>query len=173
MPLLSKSKVVKCPDGSTRNILKDPKEAFQTEFSTWDARIKAIVNILSNNKADVDADIKKRTESIVQGLTESYATMQAQYCSAYLAYWSNPCSSETEKAWQSERNKILKKQTLLERMEKQLKAPVKVPAEKPAPTGKKVAGKAPAAKREVTLKNRDVSALNIKYIERLNSKFTE
>jgi hypothetical protein len=124
LPLISKFKTIKCPDGTSRNILKDPHEAFKTEFSTWDAKVKTIINIL-NSKTDVDAEVKKKTEPIVQGLTETYATLQAEYCSAYLGYWSNPCSSETEKAWQAERNKIIEKQTILEKMEKKLVKPRK------------------------------------------------
>jgi hypothetical protein len=58
-------------------------------------------------------------------------------------------------------------------MEKQLKAPAKAPAKKPASGGYKVAEKAPVAEREVTWKNREVSSLNIRYIEKLNSKFKE
>ena len=171
LPIRSKFKEVKCPDGTKRNILKDPKEAFQTEFSTWETKVKAIANILSDNKADVDAEVKKKTESIVQGLTETYATMQAQYCSAYLGYWSNPCDKETERAWKAEREKILKKQTILEKMEKklktQLKAEPKLPPITEAPTKRTIKKKQPA--RYIS----KVSEVKIKNLAKLYSEFSE
>src|SRR5512135_3318074 len=88
----SSTKEVRCPDGSSRFILKHPEKAFAITFPEWDAQIKNLVKFLSGDQVKTEAHILKKMQSIVPGLTEDYAAMQTQYCASYLAWCGNPCS---------------------------------------------------------------------------------
>jgi hypothetical protein len=116
LPFGSKWEKVPCVDGSTRNILKNPQEIYKITYPDWEAKITGMVDILNKGKIDANANVKKTTDSIVKDLNQTYASMQSQYCQAYLAYCANPCSSEVETTWTFERNRILKKQTQLEKL---------------------------------------------------------
>jgi hypothetical protein len=117
LPIGSKWERFPCSDGTYRNILKNPQEIYKITYPNWDAKIKNIVDILKKIKANSEVNAKKTTDSIVKELKQTYATMQSQYCNAYLAYCANPCSIDSEKIWALERKNILKKQTQLEKLE--------------------------------------------------------
>ncbi len=108
---------VDCPDGRPRFILKHPERAFLIAFPDWDVRIKALVKLYTGDQAKVDPHVLKQTKPIVKRLTENYATLQANYQMAYLAWCGNPCSPEAEENFNKERAKILRKESTLKKLE--------------------------------------------------------
>lgn len=115
-PLFSSTIRVDCPDGP-RFILKHPEKAFAINFPEWDVRINALVKFYNGPEAKVDPKVAKRVKSIVEGLTENYAALQAHYQAAYLGWCGNPCSKETEKAYNDAKDKICEKEFALRELE--------------------------------------------------------
>lgn len=108
---------VDCPDGKPRFILRKPEKAFAIAFPRWDFRIDSLVKLFNKVEAKLDPQVVKQTKSIVDRLTENYATIQAQYQIAYLAWCGNPCSIDAEVAFNKERQKILQKEATLRKLE--------------------------------------------------------
>ena len=115
-PLFSSTIKVNCPDGP-RFILKHPEKAFAINFPEWDVRINALVKFYNAPEVKVDPKIVKRVKSIVENLTENYAALQAHYQAAYLGWCGNPCSKETEKAYNDAKEKICEKEFALRELE--------------------------------------------------------
>jgi len=87
---------IDCPDGP-RYILKNPEKAFSIVIADWDANIKGLLKFLADTQVEIGGEIAKKARSIVEQLTEKYASLQAHYQAAYLNYVANPCSKEAEK----------------------------------------------------------------------------
>jgi hypothetical protein len=153
----STTKEVHCPDGTSRFILKRPERAFAIAFPDWDAHINGLVKFLSGNEVKIGVHVLKKTQSLVSGLTENYAIMQAQYSAVYLGWCGNPCSMDAEKAWQSERKKILEKETVLRELVKKTSS---------LKTTRKRGGILPIEGEKAELSNAD-----LENISNLNSRF--
>jgi|GEM_PF-4298153 hypothetical protein len=89
----------KCPDGSVRLVLKDPKKAFSVVAPTWDVRINTILTAFQQVQINADVAVKKRLEPIVNNLSENYAKLQSHYFNAYMIFWSAPCSEKGYDTW--------------------------------------------------------------------------
>lgn len=90
---ISKYKTIPCPDGTIRNVLKNPNEFMQTYAKQWKSDLETAVstsqdvkvkNFLSNKIVNISGDLDQYN-------TQLRLSMQA----IYYAYWSNPCPEKS------------------------------------------------------------------------------
>jgi len=108
---------VDCTDGQPRFILKNPGTAFSLIAPNWEVRTKSMVKFFDKAQAELDIGLRNQAKSIVDNLTNNYATLQAHYQAAYLAFASNPCNMESEKAYHEANSYIMKKEFVLRKLE--------------------------------------------------------
>jgi hypothetical protein len=114
-------KEVRCPDGKPRFILKDPAKAFSILAPDWAVRVGALIKFWDKISANLDADVAKHYESLVDGLDNNYADIRTHYLAAYAQFCTNPCdtdaSARLEKANEEIRQREFKLRELEAKME--------------------------------------------------------
>lgn len=98
MGILDDYREIKCPDGTTRQVLRRIKkvpEIFSAQFSDFEIKVKTNIKTL-NDLANIDTDstIKKETKAITERLNGLETMALQKYTAAYLAYSTNPCHND-------------------------------------------------------------------------------
>ena len=90
---------VKCPDGTTARILKDPVDAFKYYAKEWTTKFEFVLNLLNEDKLTMKPEIQNKIVKIFENLNYVNGAIQEMYKNTYLTFAANPCllSSQKEK----------------------------------------------------------------------------
>ena len=76
--LFSKVIQVKCPDGNTRRVYKNPEDAFPLQAKNWSAKIKSILKTLEGLESDLSVDLKKQIAGFFMQIDGINRSMQIE-----------------------------------------------------------------------------------------------
>jgi hypothetical protein len=82
---------VKCPDGRSVTVFRDPSRAFPLALKTVHANAQAAVEGLGDLSAKVGADIRQEYETLLIRLNRSNSNLQSDLNATYVAFASDPC----------------------------------------------------------------------------------
>jgi hypothetical protein len=108
---LGKISKEKCKDGSSRNVYKNPHDAFPLEIKNFKANIKGEIDALKGLKASGGADIQSLVVGLLCQIDEVNRSMQLQFSAVYVSYSANPC--ESDKWLRKEVSKIIQQEALM------------------------------------------------------------
>ena len=129
MPLFGRYEKIRCPDGRTVLVLKDPSDAFPIIAPEWEARINVAKGILRDQIAS-GVDIRKKLKKLYGELDRINIDLRAHYSATYLAFCSDPCNIEASNRLWEANGKIMKLTNELRKIELEIEEYVKSPQEK-------------------------------------------
>lgn len=90
---------IKCPDGTTGRILKDPLDAFKYYATEWTTKFEFVLKILENDQVTVKPEVQNKVVKIFENLNYVNGAIQEMYKNTYLTFAATPCllSSQKEK----------------------------------------------------------------------------
>lgn len=115
---------VKCQDGTSRHVYKDPDMAFPLALRDISSTIKAQVDAAPTITANLSASNEQRYTTLLVGIDESNNTLQANYRAAYMVFAANPCQGydkfaaavERLEKTHGDRSKLLVRAQLIQNM---------------------------------------------------------
>jgi hypothetical protein len=90
---------IKCPDGTTGRILKDPADAFKYYAKEWTTKFEFVLKLLNEDQVTVKPEIQNKIVKIFENMNYVNGAIQEMYKNTYLTFAANPCllSSQKEK----------------------------------------------------------------------------
>jgi hypothetical protein len=105
----SKVITVKCPDGKTRRVYKNPEDAFPLRAKDWSAQIKSTLKTLKGFESGLGLDLQKQIAGFFMEIDEINRSIQAEFRALYIVYSANPC--ELDKWLAQETKKLIERES--------------------------------------------------------------
>ncbi|WP_226636396.1 hypothetical protein [Brevundimonas poindexterae] len=87
-----KSRTVRCPDGTTREVFKKLDDAFPLSFKAVTVKAKANVNAAQELGGEVAGQYEDKISELMFRIDEYNASTQSQLRAAYTVYAASPCT---------------------------------------------------------------------------------
>jgi hypothetical protein len=85
------TRTVDCPDGSVKEVFRNPDRAFPLIAKDWSARFKAAVKALEGVQGSLGVELKSQVAGVFFLLTKTNGTMQMKLHAIYVVYMGDPC----------------------------------------------------------------------------------
>lgn len=90
--IFGKSRTVKCPDGTTREVYRKLDDAFPLSFKDITVKAKANVAAAQQLGADVSGQYEDKISELMFRIDDYNASTQSQIRAAYTVYAASPCT---------------------------------------------------------------------------------
>jgi hypothetical protein len=91
MRILPKTKKIKCPDGSTVIIYRNPADAFPLYLADEARRLSAGLSVIQTASAHLGTTNEAKAEQLLVRIGETNSSLQADFNAVYTAYAADPC----------------------------------------------------------------------------------
>jgi len=110
----SKTRKIRCPDGSERIVFKSADDAFPLFARDWSANLKATTETLRELEASLDLELQQHIAGFIFQIDEVNRTMQLKFRAVYIVYLNDPCG---QLGWLRQRVKeIIEDESMLRRI---------------------------------------------------------
>jgi hypothetical protein len=89
-----KTKRIRCPDGSYREVYINPNDAFPLLASNFSLQGNAALSGLENIEAKVGAEFRQEISNLFLQIDSANKSMMSQFRAIYVVYSSNPCLND-------------------------------------------------------------------------------
>jgi hypothetical protein len=90
----SRSRTVRCPDGTTRTIYNSIDEACPLFIEGWKVDVAASLKAPGTASGDANAKYENRINGLLFDLNEQNQSLMIHFRAVYLFYSSNPCGND-------------------------------------------------------------------------------
>ena len=91
MRILPRTRKIKCPDGSTVTIYRNPADAFPLYLADEARRLSGGLKVLQAASAQLGAANEAKIEQLLVRIGEANSSLQADFSAVYTAYAADPC----------------------------------------------------------------------------------
>lgn len=92
--LRSKTRKVKCPDGTTRFVYEDLDDACPLYIPSYKADVASDLKATSEINGNVSVKYAREIDNVLYGLNEQNQSLMMSFRTVYLTYKSNPCGND-------------------------------------------------------------------------------
>ena len=86
-----KTRTVDCPDGSVKEVFRNPDHAFRLIAKDWSARVHAAAKALEGVEGSLGVELGSQVAGVLVLLTKTSGAMQMKLHAIYVVYIGDPC----------------------------------------------------------------------------------